>query len=92
MGLLDAAKGVLLGVGDVLKEAGDVGGLEVARVALVVKEDEPVGPVGVALGGAVLAEPGEGDLADEVEQARGLGRGGGGERLCGHGLLPSEKV
>jgi hypothetical protein len=57
-------------------------------VLFVVKEDEAARPVGVAVGGAVLAEVVAGDLADEVEEARRLGRRRCGEGLRGHGLLP----
>src|SRR5205085_1180795 len=73
VGHFQAGQRVLLGLGGVLKEAAEVAQAEVARVALVVKEDESASPVGVTLGGPVLAEAGLGCLADEVEQPRACG-------------------
>ena len=49
-------------------------------MAFAVEQDQEARPVGAALAGAVLTEARQRDLADEVEQARGLrsGRGGWG--------------
>jgi hypothetical protein len=44
-------------------------------MTFVVEQDELVRPVGTALAGTVLAEARPGDLADEIEQARGLRSG-----------------
>ena len=77
-----AGEGILLRLGDVLEEASDITGLEVVRMALVVKENQTARPVGMAFAGAVLAEAVESDLADEVEQARRLGRCQGGGRAA----------
>jgi hypothetical protein len=63
-----------------------------AWVAFVVGQDEAACPVGLALGGAVLAEAGVDGLADEVGQARRLGRGREGSGWSGPGgLLTGEE-
>jgi hypothetical protein len=72
LGFFQAIQRVLLGLDDVLEGAA-AAEVEVTRVALVVAE-EAACPVGVALPGAVLTEAGSGDLAEQVEQSRWLGR------------------
>lgn len=70
VGLFQAVQGVRFGLADVVEGAADVAGREVARVALVVEEDQAAGPVGEALprppGRSAFAPPG------------GRGRGGAG--------------
>ena len=51
----------------------DGAGVEVAGVALVVEQDQAACPVGVAFPRPLLAAARPRDLADEVEEARGLG-------------------
>jgi hypothetical protein len=84
--LFQGVEWVLLGLGDVVEETADGAEVEVTGVALVVEEDEAACPVGVALGGAILAKAVEGDMADKVEQSWRLGRRGAGESLSAHGL------
>jgi hypothetical protein len=73
--LFQAVERIFLGWGDVFEERADVAQLEVARVAFVVAEDPTACPAGVAFPGSVLTKVVPRHLADEVEQARGLGRG-----------------
>jgi hypothetical protein len=79
---------IALGVDDMFEEMRYLGKAHLAGMAFVVKQNQPARPLGMAFTRAVLAKAVMGDLADEVEQARGLGRGRGGKRLTGHGLLP----
>jgi hypothetical protein len=72
---VEAVQGIRFGLGDVLQEAADVAGLEVAGVALVVEQDQAQRPVGEAFPGPVLAEVRLRDLADEVEETGGAGEG-----------------
>jgi hypothetical protein len=62
------------------------------RRALVVVEEQATRSVGMAVARTILAEAIQGDLADEVEQARRLGRCPGGWRLTGHGPLRGASV
>ena len=77
--LLDAAQGLGLAMSDVVQEAGNGGGPEVARVPLVVEKAVAAGLVGVAFGDGRrmpgLAEARLRDLTGEVEEPRRLGRG-----------------
>jgi hypothetical protein len=86
--LIQTGQGILLGLGDVLQEAADVAGREVAGVTFVVKEDQTTRPVGGALTGTVLPEACQGHLADQVEQTRRLMGGQGGQRFAGHDVSP----
>jgi hypothetical protein len=74
VGFFQAIQRRLFGVGDVFEEAAHGAQVEVAGMAFVVEEDEAAGPVGVALGGAVLAQARVGDLTNDLKQARRLGR------------------
>src|SRR5260370_40324632 len=61
--------GLLLGAGDMLEEANDLGRTQFARMASLVKEDEAKGPLHAAFGrfgSPVVSRRG---LADEVEEA-----------------------
>jgi hypothetical protein len=82
-GFFETAEGVLLGLGEVFEEAGDVGEAQFAGMADAVEEDEAACPVGEAPAGLGPAEVGQRGLAELVEQARGLRGGRGGERLEG---------
>ena len=57
-----------------VKGLADLGGAEVAGVALAVKEDEVAEAAGEAPAGPGPAQVGQGGLAELVEQARRLGR------------------
>jgi hypothetical protein len=89
--LLLGAGGDVLVDRQVSEERFDLGRSHVAGVALVVEEDEGARPAGVAFPGPVLAEALAGDLANEVEEARGLRGSLDGRGLSGHGILPNRK-
>jgi len=91
VGLFQAGQGVLFGVRDMLEEAANIGGEEVAGVAFVVEEDEAVRPVGVAFPRPRLAETLEGDLSNEVEETGRLRRVRIVWGLSGHGDSLPEK-
>ena len=74
VGFFQGVQGIGFGVGDMLEEAADVAGRQVAGVAFAVEQDQAARPVGVALAGAVLAEARLRNLLDEVEEARRLRR------------------
>jgi hypothetical protein len=86
--LLQTIKGLLFGLGDVFEEPADLTGRQVAGMTLVVKQRQTACPDGVTFGGSVLAEACVRLLADEVEQARGLGRSRGRWWLGRHRLAP----
>ena len=47
MGFFQSIDGVLLGAGDVFEEADDLRGFQFARMALLMKEDKPLRPLGI---------------------------------------------
>ncbi len=91
MGLFETGEGILFGSGDVFEEAADVAGQEVARVAFAVEEDEAARPGHEAFGGSLLSQAFQRDLANEIEEARGLGRRTGGQGWRGHGWTPERE-
>ncbi len=92
VGFFQTGQGVLLGLGHVFQEAAHVSVRKVAGMPFFVEENQRARPVSEAFAGNILAEAHSGDLADEVEKRRRLGRRRGCERLRGHELLPDDKM
>src|SRR5262245_853187 len=83
-GLLDGIDRVLLGPSQVVEAPADLGQVQVAGMALAVKQDEPAGPVNVPVGGLRAGEVGQGRQPESVEQLGWVGGRGLGDRDSRH--------